>query len=434
MKRNRSRALIAPIEIAGFYTNLANELRALGLTVDIAFYYKDPHHYGEKGDSFLLVRAIRLLKSKAAGSARIAPRIAFSIIAELVSLFYLISTLRHYDYYIFGFGASLMTVTHVDLLVLKIFRKKVVSIVAHGSDSRPPYMNGRFSERQPEILAREAARLTWNLKWTEKFASVVIGSPYCTSIYANKPFLNFYDLGLPRPVAQREELAKPKTETLVLKVLHAPSSRATKGTNEIISVVRRVKNMGYPIELTILEGCKNEELLKQIPQFDLVVDQLYSDTPMAGLALECLQLGVPVLVGGYKLHELERFMPDKRLPPTIIVRPDDFEARLIQLLTSEGLLDKYREQASRYLSESANHPSVGEIFLTVLEGTHALSTVDPRDVRYFEGVGQPRVTTAKQILSIYRHGGLKAMGLQSKPLLAKDIIGWAEKAAKEFEP
>ena len=433
MKRKAARALIAPIEIAGFYTNLARELRGLGIYVDLAFYYENTFDYREKGDSFALVRIIRKLKKKSSESNLTITKLAYAGLAEIFSLVFTLLSLRRYDNYIFGFGASLLTVTHLDLIILKLFRKKVISVVAHGSECRPPFMNGRFSNQKPEILAREAFRLIWNLRWMENFASEIIGSPYSTSIYANRPFLNFFDFGLPSPSVETGVRVQAECGKAGLKVLHAPSSRATKGTSDIIKIVDRVRNEGHPINLTILEGYSNAALLERIPQFDLVIDQLYCDTPMPGLALECVHLGVPVLVAGYQLRELESFMPNKRLPPTIICHPDELKNQLIRLTKSQSQLVTYKEESSRYVLNLDNRPSVGKAFLEVMEGNHQLSKINPREIRYFEGIGQPQITTARQILSVYDYGGVRAMGLKAKPELANEILDWARKVFEDAE-
>ena len=61
---------------------------------------------------------------------------------------------------------------------------------------------------------------------------------------------------------------------------------------------------------------------------DLVVDQLYSDVPCAGLATEAAALGRPAVVGGYAGEELARWYPADRRPPTEYTHPDGLEAAI----------------------------------------------------------------------------------------------------------
>ena len=48
-------------------------------------------------------------------------------------------------------------------------------------------------------------------------------------------------------------------------------------------------------------------VLEKMAMSDIVVDQVYCDTPMAGFATEAAINGVPVVVGGYYADVYKRF-------------------------------------------------------------------------------------------------------------------------------
>jgi hypothetical protein len=54
-----------------------------------------------------------------------------------------------------------------------------------------------------------------------------------------------------------------------------------KGTASIRAMVERLSARGLAVELVTIEGRPNAEVMRAMRDSDLVVDQLYSDTPMA---------------------------------------------------------------------------------------------------------------------------------------------------------
>lgn len=422
--------LIAPIEIAGYYSNLSRDLRKLGIHVDLAFYYENSFNYSEKGDDFWLVRMIRGLKAKSNQSNSIAHRALLQISAEILSIFFCFSTLSKYDTYLFSFGSSLATVTHLDLLILRLFRKRIISNIAHGSECRPPYMNGRFQNSDTKQLRLETRRLIWNLRWLEKFSHELIGAPYSSSLFARRSFINVYDLGLPRgedrnKVGRRDSTAEP------LRILHAPSSRITKGTSKIKNVFDDLERQNLPVEFTIVEGLANNELLAMLGDYDLVVDQLYSDTPWPGLASECAIFGVPVIVGGYGLEELKPFLRPNIEYPSITIKPDSLKEVLISITSNTSILDSARAKVQMYKEKELSGVAIAFNFLSVLEGKEdEFMRLDPNEVRYFEGLGQDKITTATQILRVRSEGGAVALGLKDKPELYDEMVKWAEETVK----
>lgn len=72
-------------------------------------------------------------------------------------------------------------------------------------------------------------------------------------------------------------------------ILHAPSSRARKGTEHVLAACE-----GLDAELRLVEGLRHDEAFERYRDADLVVDQL--NAGWYGLfAIECLALGKPVL-------------------------------------------------------------------------------------------------------------------------------------------
>jgi hypothetical protein len=72
-------------------------------------------------------------------------------------------------------------------------------------------------------------------------------------------------------------------------ILHAPSSRARKGTEQVIQACS-----GLDADLELVEGLRHDEAFERYRSADIVVDQL--NAGWYGLfAIECMALGKPVL-------------------------------------------------------------------------------------------------------------------------------------------
>lgn len=78
-----------------------------------------------------------------------------------------------------------------------------------------------------------------------------------------------------------------------LRVLHAPSSRRIKGSDEIEAIVRSLAE-AEPVHLTTISGEPHSGVLAAAAQADVVVDQLNADVPGVFPA-EAMALGRPVL-------------------------------------------------------------------------------------------------------------------------------------------
>jgi glycosyltransferase involved in cell wall biosynthesis len=80
----------------------------------------------------------------------------------------------------------------------------------------------------------------------------------------------------------------------VFKIFHAPNHKEIKGSHHLISSVKELNDEGYDIELVMLSGVPNQEVLETIAKVDLVADQFVIGW-YAMFAIEAMSLGKPVL-------------------------------------------------------------------------------------------------------------------------------------------
>jgi glycosyltransferase involved in cell wall biosynthesis len=81
----------------------------------------------------------------------------------------------------------------------------------------------------------------------------------------------------------------------VLRIAHAPSKRAVKGTEAVLAAVESLRARGAPVELDLIEGVPNREARLRYAAADVVVDQLLVGW-YGMFAIESMALAKPVVV------------------------------------------------------------------------------------------------------------------------------------------
>jgi len=120
----------------------------------------------------------------------------------------------------------------------------------------------------------------------------------------------------------------PPTDRSRPVVVHAPSSRRRKGTEDVIAACQ-----GLDAELVLVEGLRHDEAFELYRDADIVVDQLNAGW-YGVFALECMALGKPVVTF---LHDeaVRRTEDAFGIPvPLVNADKDDLRARLEPLVAN----------------------------------------------------------------------------------------------------
>ena len=228
------------------------------------------------------------------------------------------TSLRAYDVFIFLFCRTFFNVFelgdhkmpflhHLDLALLRLLGKKII-MVPLGSDIRsyPKYIEECRSQRLENLanymekdwlpnvpdLADKNRKLA---KISERYANII----YAQSNYAQFLTRRYEYCWLPMDLEEfRYNI--PVNERPV--IVHAPSKRYIKGTDYIISAVRRLKNEGYDFKFVLCEKMKNEKVRELLSSSDIVIDQLlgYSHGLFALEAMACGNIVLGGAISGYK--------------------------------------------------------------------------------------------------------------------------------------
>lgn len=442
-KKEQIKIFVGTTEIAGYYAHLSRGLKELGYICDYVSFYDHPYSYG--GESkHLLALLIKYLRGQRKKANSLVLKFFWSILHEMIKITWAAYSIFWYDVYIFGFGTSLLS-NNTDLLVLQMLRKRVISNLSHGSEARPPYIDGSHQSKAGEIpklqniyqIAKSTKR---RVRLHQKYASVLIGAPFSTSHFVERLFINTFAIGL--PFLPKSGLADSSLSaeysgddaSRPIRILHSPSHPAAKGTPQIIQSIRNLQDKGYNIEFVLIHGKPNSEVLEEIFRCDFVVDQIYSDTPMAGFATEAAWFGKPAVVGGYGLDRLRSFVPEGMWPPSLTCHPDGIERAIEFLITHPDVRIRLGKEAQRFVQEKWSAVEVARRYLRIIEGDIPDEWwFNPRQARYLEGFGLPVERTRKIIRAMVEEYGKESLQLNHRPDLLSAFLEFAGVNGQEHD-
>src|SRR5919201_4511929 len=249
------RALHSPVNVAGGPGAISAGLQALGVESTLLVFNERPFQRGF--DVNLELRDTSRLGS-----------VPFNLPRQLRALAW---ALPRFDVFHFHAGLTLAP-RRVTLPLLRAARKGIV-FQSWGSDLR-----GRSASE---------------VGYLRSAGAVIVGSYLTRRLAPSGPWPE-YDVVHPAIVLTDWE-PSPTEPGDVLRVAHAPSKRAVKGTDAVLATVESLRSRGAPIELDLIEGVPNREARKRYAAADVVVDQLRVGW-YGMFAIEAMALAKPVVV------------------------------------------------------------------------------------------------------------------------------------------
>ena len=249
------RALHSPVNVAGGPGAISVGLRELGVESTLLVFNERPFERGF--DVNLELRDTSRLGS-----------VPFNLPKQLRALRWAV---RNFDVFHFHAGLTLAP-QRITLPLLKQKRKGIV-FQSWGSDLR----------------RRNASEVSY----LHSAGAVIVGS-YLTRRLAPRGPWPEYDV-VPPAIVLDDWQPSPTEPGEVLRVAHAPSKRAVKGTQAVLDAVESLRKRGAPIELDLIEGVPNREARQRYAAADVVVDQLRVGW-YGMFAIESMALAKPVVV------------------------------------------------------------------------------------------------------------------------------------------
>jgi hypothetical protein len=433
--------LIGPNEIAGYYSNLSKGFDQLEVSYNFFTFHNHPFRYGGRDKKALVLRiASRINSYRLRPNMIKAIRLVLAIPEHLARVSWCIWAILKYDVFIFSFGESLFPRSNFDLLILRLLRKKVISVLAHGSEARPPFIDGGLRDFAGQLSIKiqkiviDSEKKRQKVARMEKYSTLVIGAPFSSSYFLENPMINFFCVGIPcnwpnaRETIKKSENSVQKASNMPsVRILHSPSHPAAKGSPIIIRAIENLKNKGFNIDFVLIHGQPHSAVLREIELCDFVVDQLYSDTPMAGFATEAAWYGKPAVVGGYGFNNLKKFVPPEQWPPSKICHPSDIEQAIEDMIVDIEGRKHLGTKAQRFVMNQWSAVKVAERYLRLINNDIPKEWwLNPSDVIYLEGAGQTEGQTKENIREMVNQFGVKSLQLGHRPDLEEAFLNFAE--------
>ena len=218
------------------------------------------------------------------------------------------------------------------------------------------------------------------------------------------------------PTTFNNTASKEKITNDKIKILHAPSKAGPKGSSIFRKIINELIDEKYPIEYKEVSNVPNSEVLKLISECDFVLDELYSDTPMAVFASEAASLGKPAVVGGYYSKIMTHDIPSRYLPPSCFVLPENIKEAIVRLITDKEYRINLGINAKRFVTENWAAEKVAQKYMDIIAGiTPGDWFYDPYNIDYLYGVGLSEENAKKNIRVVLNKGGIEYVCRTAKP-------------------
>jgi glycosyltransferase involved in cell wall biosynthesis len=433
--RRQPRVFLGVLDIGGYYGALTHGLRELGVEAHAIDLGQNVFQYAKTAGSHPILSLYKWSYAhfhKTRTLSRINPLRYLWTATNLIALGVLLTWICvHFDIVVLKSGIGL-TGNLFDLRLFKWSRKAIVFIY-HGSDSRPPYLNAYWDEHMSgPRLVEWTRQIKSHVDRVSPFADYILDNPLSAHFQTRSACTvqclgNFVDPGKIQLAVGMVDDYPQKPKGKALRILHAPSLRGIKGSDQIRETIGRLQDEGNGIDYIEISNQPNAVVIREILQSDLVVDELYSDTHGAMFALEAAALGKPSIVCGYGRDELKRFVPPEATVPTHYCLPEEFENALRRMLNDEEYRMACGQRAREFSKGWASPKAAASRLLMIAQGNAPRSWFfDPKEIRYIYGFGGKPEKIVRVIRKLLDHGGKKALLLEDKPAVRDRIVDFSK--------
>lgn len=429
---NKPRIFIGLREIAGYFHNLKKGFDTLGIDSVFVNLNGNPFQYGTDNNP-PWINALNNYSQKIGmmffGNWFLRVIWVF-FLQNIISLFLLPWALLRFNVFIFASNSTFFF--FIDLLFLKLFGKKVIYVFL-GSESRPVYLNGYVIKNDKSssvligIIVTRIQKIMISI--IERFANYIINIPPQAHFHT-RPFIYSLCIGLPHDIVTSATSSdctlNNNSGEKIIRILHAPSKPEPKGTPVIRQAVQSLKQKGYSIDYLEITGRPNSEVLQELERCDFIVDEIYSDTPMAVFAMEAALAGKPAVVGSYYVNQIKDDLPVGNMPPSMFCHPDHLESVMEKLIVDNQFREELGNKAREFVMTNWTAIKVAQHYLMLINGNFPDEWLyDPRNIRYLHGCGLSEAKAKKIIAAFLKKGGRRSLCLSDKPELEEIFVQFA---------
>lgn len=226
----------------------------------------------------------------------ISPRSINPIMQAILEFFFFWRVVSKYENVHLHFGQT-MSISAWELPILKKIKSKII-VHFRGCEIRNYHKNILL---HPEInicqncdynyyciSPKNIEKISWVSRFGDKF---LVTTPDLKDFVPNSEHIPFF-------YYENKTNIIPKADSLFpegsLKILHWTNHPGIEGTNEIFNCIERLKSKGYRVELKFMSGVSQQEILNEIPKFDLTIGKMKMGY-YANAQIESMALGVPAI-------------------------------------------------------------------------------------------------------------------------------------------
>jgi glycosyltransferase involved in cell wall biosynthesis len=427
-KHSSLRIFIGYSEIAGFCSSLSYSFNELGHKSH--FCNLLPNKYYPVGKLTIIEFLLRYYLSSSASKNKVSNFFRRNIKKTLLKLLY--SEMK-FNYDVFILIGTYSPFAENERALLKGIGKTIISVFL-GSDSRPLYLNALYYDQYStdyEGFAKAIKRQYEKIRKIEDGSDMVV----CHALSAHflsRPFIRFMALGFPK-VIEKDILGGSKEPSMdsasdkkpmnkTLKILHAPTAPKYKGSEKISRMVEELKEEGIAIELQTITCKPSSEVIHALKNCDLVIDELYSDTPLAGFAHEAGQFAKLPVVGSYA--NKNDFFGDT-IPPSLLIHPDKLKDAIKELFYDRIRMREKGEALRKFIEDEWNYANVAMRYAKLLINEQKNEWYSsPDDIRYVHGWGIDENELKSKLKELIIHTDSSILCLHEKPELEKTILSF----------
>jgi hypothetical protein len=415
-------------DTCGYYTRLESGFKSLGVSCSLVNAFPNPNYNFDHNLGFVEKMVTWIGKKTATYKRNSLRRYGWIGIKCVALLILFLWSLPRYDVFIFSGGTTFLY--SYDLWVLKLFKKKVIT-VHHGSDTRAPYIGPAFFDHKGEFLLDNCVAQTKTIKKKliklERYADAIINYPSASHLHGRK-IVNWFCIGAPFFCETLfTDYSNDSVVERSIKIVHAPTRPGPKGSAQIEKAIDSLKEKGHKINFVKLVGKPNSEVMKALSSCDFIIDELYSDVIMAGFAGEAASFSKPAIIGMYEYDKIKASIPEPQMiPPVLSCLPDEIESAIEKLIIDKDYRIFLGKQARKFIEEQWNPETVAKNFILLAKDEIPDNWwFDPNKITRLHGWGISEEKLKHSLHAILKSFGTSALQLSNNPDLEKAFVSYA---------
>lgn len=411
---------IGPGEIAGYFSRLKTGFDELGVPCEHFVMAENRFAYPE---SNYFLRGKYMYAAKFRAHKNRAVRLIGFLLSNCVRTMIFTYALIRCDVFIFS-GADSFFEFH-ELFLLKLLGKKVL-VIYLGSDARPPFFSGRHMDDLGGYIApahayREAEQILGKIRRVERYADVIVNHTG-TGQFFRRSFVRLAAVGTPIAGGTTDS-PRAVAESKSVRILHAPSRPLAKGSLIFRKILDELRMEGYLLEFIELVGVPNSVVLEELQNCDFVIDELFSDVPLAMFGCEAALFAKPVVVGGYYAEQYIVDNPDAEPSVSLYVKPENIALAIRRMIEDPAARHALGQRAQNFVRSKYSVITVAENYLRLIENDIPESWFCvPTSLLYFWGWGLSKEDWRKQISRYVSTLGGDALMLDHSPRLKQRVL------------